>query len=60
MAALLLTACGGTTSVQTVPTPVPARPLSNVAAFIDGLHPNAAGYAVMWKVIEPLLNEALQ
>lgn len=24
----------------------------------DGLHPNAAGYAVMWDVIEPLIQEA--
>ena len=28
--------------------------------YTDGLHPNAAGYAKMWAVIEPLLNEALQ
>jgi lysophospholipase L1-like esterase len=25
----------------------------------DGLHPNAAGYGVMWKVLEPLLAEDL-
>jgi acyl-CoA thioesterase I len=28
--------------------------------YIDGLHPSAAGYARMWAVIEPLLNEDLQ
>jgi lysophospholipase L1-like esterase len=28
--------------------------------YVDGLHPNAAGYARMWAVIEPLLNESLQ
>jgi lysophospholipase L1-like esterase len=32
----------------------------NNSLYMDGLHPNAAGYAVMWKVIEPLLNESLQ
>jgi acyl-CoA thioesterase I len=26
----------------------------------DGLHPNAAGYAVMWSVLAPLLTESLQ
>ena len=28
--------------------------------YTDGLHPNAAGYAKMWNVLEPLLDEALQ
>lgn len=32
----------------------------NGALFVDAVHPNAAGYAVMWKVIEPLLQEDLQ
>ena len=28
--------------------------------LLDGLHPNVAGYAKMWAVIAPLLNESLQ
>jgi lysophospholipase L1-like esterase len=31
----------------------------NTALFMDEVHPNPAGYAVMWKVIAPLLNEDL-
>ena len=27
----------------------------NLALFYDGLHPDAAGYAIMWRVLEPLL-----
>lgn len=32
----------------------------NDSLYLDGLHPNAAGYAVMWKVVAPLINEDLQ
>lgn len=28
----------------------------NKSLFLDGIHPNAAGYDVMWKVLKPLLN----
>jgi lysophospholipase L1-like esterase len=31
----------------------------NQSLFVDGLHPNAAGYAKMWAVIAPLLAEDL-
>lgn len=31
----------------------------NNSLLIDGLHPNAAGYAVMWRVIQPLITEQL-
>jgi lysophospholipase L1-like esterase len=31
----------------------------NNSLYLDGLHPNPAGYAVMWKVIAPLLAEDL-
>jgi acyl-CoA thioesterase-1 len=31
----------------------------NISLYVDGLHPNAAGYAVMWKVLAPLLAEDL-
>jgi lysophospholipase L1-like esterase len=31
----------------------------NTALFMDEVHPNPAGYAVMWKVIAPLLAEDL-
>lgn len=31
----------------------------NDSLLLDGLHPNPAGYAVMWKVIAPLLAEDL-
>lgn len=31
----------------------------NTTLLADGLHPNADGYAVMWKVIAPLINEEL-
>lgn len=33
---------------------------TNDSLFKDHIHPNAAGYAVMWTVISPLLNEDLQ
>jgi hypothetical protein len=32
----------------------------NDSLFLDGLHPNPAGYALMWKVVAPLINEELQ
>lgn len=32
----------------------------NKSLYLDGLHPDADGYAVMWKVLQPLLNEELQ
>jgi lysophospholipase L1-like esterase len=32
----------------------------NDSLFLDGLHPNPAGYALMWKVVAPLINEDLQ
>jgi len=32
---------------------------ANNSLLYDGLHPNAAGYAVMWGVISPLLTEDL-
>jgi lysophospholipase L1-like esterase len=32
----------------------------NNSLYLDGLHPSAAGYAVMWGVLEPLLVEELQ
>lgn len=32
----------------------------DASLFMDPVHPNAAGYARMWTVLEPLLNEALQ
>lgn len=31
----------------------------NGALFLDGIHPNKAGYAVMWKVLSPLLDQNL-
>jgi lysophospholipase L1-like esterase len=31
----------------------------NQSLFVDGLHPNAAGYAKMWAVVAPLLAEDL-
>jgi acyl-CoA thioesterase-1 len=32
----------------------------NTSLFMDAVHPNATGYAVMWSVLSPLLREALQ
>lgn len=32
----------------------------NTALFMDAVHPNTAGYAVMWSVLAPLLQEDLQ
>lgn len=32
----------------------------NTALFMDYVHPNAAGYAVMWAVLAPLLQEDMQ
>jgi acyl-CoA thioesterase-1 len=32
----------------------------NTALFMDYVHPNAAGYAVMWSVLAPLIQEDLQ
>ena len=32
----------------------------NNSLYLDGLHPSAAGYAVMWGVLEPLLVEELR
>jgi len=42
--------------------PYPNFTTVDVAAslLLDGLHPNVAGYAKMWAVIAPLLNESLQ
>jgi lysophospholipase L1-like esterase len=38
---------------------VDATGAQNTSLFKDVVHPNPAGYAVMWKVIAPLLNEDL-
>lgn len=32
----------------------------NTSLFMDPVHPNSAGYAVMWKVLQPLVDEDLQ
>jgi lysophospholipase L1-like esterase len=32
----------------------------NDSLYVDGLHPNPAGYALMWKVVAPLIQEDLQ
>jgi acyl-CoA thioesterase I len=32
----------------------------DLSLYVDGLHPNAAGYARMWAVILPLIEEYLQ
>ena len=32
----------------------------NDSLYVDGLHPNPAGYALMWKVVAPLIKEDLQ
>jgi lysophospholipase L1-like esterase len=32
----------------------------NTALFADYVHPNAAGYAVMWSVVAPLIDEDLK
>jgi lysophospholipase L1-like esterase len=32
----------------------------NTTLFMDVVHPNAAGYAVMWKALAPLVQESLQ
>jgi acyl-CoA thioesterase-1 len=31
----------------------------NGSLYVDGIHPTAAGYAKMWKVLEPLIDEDL-
>jgi lysophospholipase L1-like esterase len=32
----------------------------NNSLYIDGLHPNASGYAKMWTIVAPLIDEDLQ
>lgn len=32
----------------------------NDSLYLDGLHPNPAGYALMWKVVAPIIQEELQ
>jgi lysophospholipase L1-like esterase len=48
---------------RTVPTqtPTPDSTTVDIAAslLLNGLHPSATGYAKMWAVIAPLLNESL-
>ena len=31
----------------------------NNSLYLDGVHPNPAGYALMWKIVAPLINEDL-
>lgn len=45
----------GYTIVDYHPAMLAADGTANGALLIDGLHPNDAGYAVMWKVLKPLL-----
>ncbi len=39
---------------------VNADGLTDNSLFLDGIHPNSVGYARMWKVIAPLIEENLQ
>lgn len=34
---------------------VPPDNVQDFSLFVDGIHPNEQGYAVMWKVLEPVL-----